>query len=323
MKKTNAIKLYHYLSERYYPKSESEILEHFDYSKSSFDRAKRTLREELGITLLSPSNGGYKLIEKDKNRIEIGDMLITQKELIDLLQVIKLLQPVAEKNHFNELMSPILQRLLTLLPAEYADKLDFIDTFSHGERYQDNDHLQTVLSSFHQNKRLNIQYSARSKASNRPEQRDISPQKIVRYRSNWYLIAWCHYREELRTFSIEKIDTAKILDIDIFHLPKHQIEHHYTQTYGIFSGKKIETAELKFTPPLSLWVCDECWHPQQQGKLEADNTYYLSIPIGYDLTELTMQLAMYGDNVTVLSPTRLKKALQIHHQNALEHLHID
>lgn len=319
------MELYHYLSEQRYPKSEQEIKEYFNYSKSSFDRAKKVLREEMGVTVLPPSNGGYTLLEEDKNRIEIGGMLVTQKELINLLHIIKLLQPVAEKNHLNEIMNPVLQRLLAILPAEYADKLDFIEAFSHGERQHSKPYFQKILTAFHKNSRLNIQYSARSSGLNDKalEWREISPQKILRYRSNWYLIAWCHYRQGLRTFSMDKIDNVEIIDREIFHLKKHEVEQYYTQTYGIFSGEKSETAELKFFPPLSLWVQDECWHHQQQGRLDEDNCYHLSIPIGNDLTELIMQLSMYGSNVAVLSPERLKQALLKHHREAVDFLKTD
>lgn len=322
MSQNKATELYHYLSEQRYPKSEQEILNHFQYKKRTFERAKKFLREELNITVLTPSNGGYKLLEKDKGRIEIGGMLMTQKELIDLLQIIKLLQPAAEKNHLNEIMNPVLQRLLAIQPAEYANKLDFIEAFSHGERQHTTPYFQQILTAFHKDKRLNIQYNARSSGlSNKtPEWREISPQKILRYRSNWYLIAWCHYRQGLRTFSMDKMDNIEIIDKDITHLQNHEVEQHYTQTYGIFSGEKTETAELKFTPPLSLWVQDECWHHQQQGKLETNNCYHLSIPIGKDLTELIMQLSMYGNNVEILSPTRLKKALLKHHEEAVKFL---
>lgn len=320
MSKKHAIELYNYLAEQRYQKTEQEIIDYFNYSKSSFDRAKRTLRDELGITLLSPANGGYKLLEHEKNRIHIGDMLVTQKELIDLLQVIKLLQPVAQKNHLNAVISPALKRMQMILPAEYSDKLDFVDAFSHGEREQSNPFFQKVLHAFQQNKRLEINYMARSDASGQTRLRQISPQKILRYRSNWYLIAWCHLREDLRTFSIEKINSAKLLDLPNKKINKTKIEQHYTLTYGIFSGEKVENAELEFYPPLSLWVQDECWHHQQQGHLEANHCYHLSIPIGENLTEIVMQLAMYGDAVRVISPPRLKQALIEHYESAIQFL---
>ena len=32
-------------------------------------------------------------------------------------------------------------------------------------------------------------------------QRDISPQRLVHYGDNWYLDAWCHTKQALRSFS--------------------------------------------------------------------------------------------------------------------------
>ncbi len=43
-------------------------------------------------------------------------------------------------------------------------------------------------------------------------EREVSPQRLVHYRGNWYLDAWCHLREDLRAFSVDAIDRVEILD---------------------------------------------------------------------------------------------------------------
>ncbi len=312
----NGLKLYRYLAQQKYPKSEQELLEHFQYSKSTFNRAKRELRDQ-GITLLPPQNGGYKLLEKEKNFVCLGEYLMDQQDIIDLVQVIKLLSPIANKHNLNEQVKLSLQKLLTVLPEQYNDKLDFIDYFAHGEREQSNDIFQDILSAFSQNKRLKIQYSKRAGGVLRCEERQVSPQKILRYRSNWYVIAYCHLRQEIRTFSLDNITEASIVDTPIQQLDRIIVSDYYQQTYGIFSGSKIEMATLKFSKSAALWIKNECWHPEQQSYFDDDQTYILSIPIGENLTELIMQLAMYGKDVEVIAPARLKQALREHHQQAL------
>ena len=42
--------------------------------------------------------------------------------------------------------------------------------------------------------------------------RTISPQQLIYYRDNWYIAAYCHYRNELRVFAIDNISSAKILE---------------------------------------------------------------------------------------------------------------
>jgi predicted DNA-binding transcriptional regulator YafY len=41
---------------------------------------------------------------------------------------------------------------------------------------------------------------------------EVSPQRLIHYRNNWYLDAWCHLRDALRSFSVASIRDAKILD---------------------------------------------------------------------------------------------------------------
>ena len=40
----------------------------------------------------------------------------------------------------------------------------------------------------------------------------ISPQRLVHYRDNWYLDAWCHMRKDLRSFAVDAIRAAEPLD---------------------------------------------------------------------------------------------------------------
>lgn len=43
-------------------------------------------------------------------------------------------------------------------------------------------------------------------------QREISPQRLVYYRDNWYLDAWCHQKAALRTFAVDSIKEVERLD---------------------------------------------------------------------------------------------------------------
>jgi hypothetical protein len=51
-------------------------------------------------------------------------------------------------------------------------------------------------------------------------QREISPQRLTHYRDNWYLDAWCHLRDELRSFAVDAIKTVKTIDIAASDIPE-------------------------------------------------------------------------------------------------------
>ena len=55
-------------------------------------------------------------------------------------------------------------------------------------------------------------------------------------------------------------------------------------------------------------VSEEQWHPQQEGKLQADGSYLLRIPYA-DHRELIMDILRHGAHCEVLGPKGLRKAV--------------
>jgi predicted DNA-binding transcriptional regulator YafY len=55
-------------------------------------------------------------------------------------------------------------------------------------------------------------------------------------------------------------------------------------------------------------VASEQWHPQQQGKLQADGSYLLRIPYA-DHRELIMDILKHGAHCEVLGPASLRQAV--------------
>ena len=79
--------------------------------------------------------------------------------------------------------------------------------------------------------------------------------------------------------------------------------------YGIFTGKDVQTARLRFTPERARWVAHEQWHPKQKGVLEQDGSYVLELPYADD-RELVMDILKFGADVEVLGPAALKKRVK-------------
>ena len=76
--------------------------------------------------------------------------------------------------------------------------------------------------------------------------------------------------------------------------------------YGIFAGKKVTWAKLRFSPLAARWVASQDWHPKQKGAFDKDGSYCLSIPYAND-RELVMDILKYGPDVEVLEPAALRK----------------
>src|SRR5207245_1871380 len=48
-------------------------------------------------------------------------------------------------------------------------------------------------------RRLKLWVRHHNRKENRDTERQISPQRLVHYRDNWYVDAWCHLRNDLRS----------------------------------------------------------------------------------------------------------------------------
>ena len=133
---------------------------------------------------------------------------------------------------------------------------------------------------------------------------------------NWYLDAYCHERNALRSFAVERIRHARSLPKRCLDIPEDELVAHYASSYGIFAGEPEHTAVLRFTPERARWVADEHWHPQQQGIFLENGSYELRIPYS-DPRELVMDILKYGPDVEVLAPESLRNAVAERLQQAL------
>jgi predicted DNA-binding transcriptional regulator YafY len=174
--------------------------------------------------------------------------------------------------------------------------------------------FQAVCSATLQRRKLWIEYHART--TDQRSERTISPQRVTHYRESWYLDAWDDDRDVLRTFSIDRIKRATVLEEVAFDVPNAQMDEHYASAYGIFGGKADKTAVLRFTAEAAKWVADETWHPQQQFMWLPDGRYELHVPY-LEARELVMDIMRQGKSVEVISPTELREQVRKELQQAL------
>ena len=155
-------------------------------------------------------------------------------------------------------------------------------------------------------KRMRLRVKHYNRMEDRETVRDISPQRLVHYRDNWYVDAWCHLRKDLRSFAVDAIRSAEPLDEHAREIPKAELDDYLKGGYGIFAGKKVTWAKLKFSPLAARWVASQSWHSKQKGSTDADGAYLLEIPYSDD-RELLMDILKYGPDVEVLEPPALRK----------------
>ncbi len=299
-------KLHRVISSRRHPVSRTTLERELECSRATVKR----IIQEMKLYFNAPieydrERNGYYYDTQDGQTFELPGVWFNAAELHALLttqQLLEQMQPGLLDGH----LKPLRERIEKLLAAGQHGSSEIakrVRILRMAGRNASGEHFQTVAGALLQRQRLAIRYHSRS--DDAETHREISPQRLTHYRDNWYLDAWCHQRNALRSFAVDRLRDVKTLEKRAKDVAEKELDAHFASSYGIFGGKPKHTAVLRFTPQRARWVAEEQWHPQQQGRVLADGGYELRIPYS-DPRELAMDILKHGAEVEVIEPQALR-----------------
>ena len=276
--------------------SRATLKRDLDYMRDRFNAPIEYHRELNGYRFGKPRSGPrYELPGLWFNATEIHALLST-------LQLLGGLQP----GLLDGQVPTLIERLRSILGSgdhSWREVEKRIRIFKPEQRAAKAAHFSVIAAAVLKRSRLWIRHYNRRE--DRETEREISPQRLVHYRDNWYVDAYCHLREDLRSFAVDAVRDARLRNTRAKDMPPAQLDEHLGAGYGIFAGRKVEWATLKFSPQAARWVSAQSWHPQQRARVEKDGSYLLDLPYSND-RELVMEILKFGAEVEVLGPAALR-----------------
>jgi predicted DNA-binding transcriptional regulator YafY len=293
------------------PPSKREILEMFEISPAQFKRDLEYMRNRLGAPLtFDMGAGGYKYTSEEFN---LPGLWFTEREVYSLLVMHSLLEQL-QPGFVQEQLGPFRDRLRALLGKSGRGAqsiLERIEVSAMPQRAVDPEQFQAICDGTLRRRKLRMRYYSRSRDAE--SDRVVSPQRVIYYRGNWYLDAWCHEKEAMRRFAVDAVRLASVLEEPAMDVAPAAGE----QGYGIFSGPAENTAVLLFDSEAARWVAEEEWHPQQRASTLPDGGLRLEVPYS-NPREIIMDILRHGPHVEVVSPASLRSAVADQHREAAE-----
>jgi predicted DNA-binding transcriptional regulator YafY len=290
-----------------------DFLSELEISLATFKRDLEILRSRFSAPIIYDrfSNGyTFDLKSHVGPKFELPGLWFNPQEATALVTMQQLLSSLDRGGLIGAHIAPMMSKIDSILgngqtPSKELRKR--IKVIGMGSRTSDARCFELLGKALLDRSRLEISYYAKS--NNETTTREVSPQRLIYYRDNWYLDAYCHTKKALRSFSADGISKAQILNIPCHEVPEKEMSEEFTQSYGIFSGKATAKAVLKFTPNRARWLSKEIWHPKQQGRYDEAGFYILEFDF-HKTEELIMDILKYGPDVEVIEPKDLREKVR-------------
>lgn len=280
-------------------------MEELETSRNSVTRDFEYLRDTLGAPLEYCREENGHRYNPDAPVFELPGFWMSPGELYALLACEQLLESV-QPGLLSDRLAPLKGRIRRLLgeSGHDAEKIsESIQIQPLQVRTSSSLIFQTVAEATLAGRQLCFTYSGRSAMGGKA--RRASPQRLLHYRSNWYLLALCEQAQALRLFSLDRIDNPHLLDTQAKSVMTAELDSFTQSGFGIFGGRARDTAHLRFNEYAAQWVAEELWHTDQVSEWQADG-FHLKVPYS-DSRELAMEVLRYGADVEVLGPPELRQ----------------
>jgi len=267
----------------------AELAKEFDCSTRTIYRDIETLSMS-GIPIYTDkgSGGGISLL-KD---FVLDKAIISEEEKNGLLLGLEVLQ-IAEYNDNNTAMTHL--KKLFSKDTEHFLEVDFTP-FDNNTQKMKFEQIKDALK-----KSVSIEIRYRNK-SNETTERIVDPLKLIFKKKMWYLIAFCHSRNDYRTFRISRVEQIQLTEI---HFDR---EAYDTEAYRLtsFDSSKSESVVLWLTKSALFRVNEELF--SSEIKILKD---CIRVSLETEIDEwMTNYILSFADYLLDCSPEKLKNRLK-------------
>lgn len=216
-------------------------------------------------------------------------------------------------------LSSAVARLSSVVPSELRSMLDELSP--DAESYRDSHResmLQLCSRAIAAQRSVDITYRAASR-NDQVTSRRVDPYAVFPYIRSWHIVGYCHLRQEVRIFKVDRIVTAIASDAHWEPRPEFDLAEFLSSGWGLIRGldAPVEKVTLRFQPPTARWVSEERWHGSQQVSWHDDGSMTFSIRIQIT-PEFQRWLFRYGRDVEVVEPQHLRDWVHMEAQAVLK-----
>ncbi|MGO8735849.1 MAG: helix-turn-helix transcriptional regulator [Terriglobia bacterium] len=139
-------------------------------------------------------------------------------------------------------------------------------------------------------------------------EREVDPYKLWYVNNGLYLVGHDHKESSLRTFAVERIQSAKLTNRRFEMPPDFNFDEFQKTAFSVIWGEP-QQVKIRFSPSQAPYIRERTWHPSQKIETCDDGSIILTLEIA-DLWEVKRWLIGFGVDADVLQPRELAEQIR-------------
>lgn len=285
-----------------------KLAEHLEVGRRTIERDIEFMRDLLGAPIkYSHRERGYYYA---KGNFTLPDIKLTKNELAALYLSKRVLSKYTGTAYESYIISAF-YKICHCLPEDLSPDLNALEediTFAinplRGEGEDFSANYCQVLDAIQDQTVLSINYYSASR--NQDSRRDIAPYHLHYFQGAWYVIAYCCWRKEVRTFALDRIRTIASSNEKFTPAENFSLDNYLGDSLGIERGQQTQKIRISFDPHQARWVRERKWHPSQEIENQADGSLIITFRVS-SWREVKQWVLSYGHHAQVLEPKSLRE----------------
>lgn len=294
-----------------------DIAEKLEVSRRTIERDIELLRDQFGAPLeYDHFKKGYRYTRS----FSLPTIKLTEGEVAVLLMGQRLLAETA-----GTIFADAARQVVNKLPLLLADKMSIdLNAFAgeisfgsppvRGDEDKLTSHFRLLSEAIAKNHIVNMEYYTATRDAS--SWRDYDPYHLRMEAGAWYVIGYCHTRQELRTLAVDRIRSLKLTE-RIFKRPRDfSIDDYLDHSWGIERGAECNV-KVVFDTVQARWIRERQWHPNQKLTELEDGGVLLEVTVS-GLESIKRWILGFGSHARVLEPAELVEEIRAEAQGILD-----
>ncbi len=294
------------------------LSEDLEVSRRTILRDVEFMRDSLRAPLeYCPKNRGYYYTEDE---YFLGLIELTEGELLALYLGHSILTKCKGTPYEQQVISAFnkicfqLQETVNIDFGQLTDHISFDFEPLRGEEKKIASYFSAINKAI--KKQVTIKIKHYAIARDTCHERLVDPYQIRYHQGAWYLVGFCHLREALRIFALDRILALQTTDRQFAIVEEFKSDKYFSDSFQMFKGSEIHQIKIWFSPEKARWIKERTWHHTQEIEENSDGSIIYSMETS-GLSQVKRWVLSFGADAKALEPEELVSVVSGKLKNAI------